>query len=128
AFHHVADVQALPQLMISDLQHLMDAAANRREAAPRLAAGGAILAGIAEDELPKVSRWAITRPKPGAEVRLWVEAGGRQDPQLATWPYELGRGAARPTDLQAGGAARPPRRGVGGAWSQVTWWAGPRGR
>src|SRR5207248_151265 len=75
AFHHVADVQALPQLMISDLQHLMDAAANRREAAPRLAAGGAILAGIAEDELPKVSRWAITRPKPGAEVRRWVADG-----------------------------------------------------
>src|SRR5438034_814267 len=78
AFHHVEDVQALPQLMISDTQHLMDAAANHREAPPRLAAGGAILAGIAEDELPRVSRWAITRPKRGAEVRLWVEAGERQ--------------------------------------------------
>src|SRR5260370_28499169 len=94
------------------LQLLMDGAATRREAAPRLAAGGAILAGIAEDELPKVSRWAITRPKPGAEVRLWVEAGERQDPLLATWQYELGRTAALPIDFQAGGAAWPTwRRG-----------------
>ena len=127
AFHHVADVQALPQLMISDLQHLMDAAANRREAAPRLAAGGAILAGIAEDELPKVSRWAITRPKPGAEVRLWVEAGERQDPLLATWQYELGRTAALPIDFQAGGAAWPTWRGFAKLWSQLTMWAAPHG-
>src|SRR5205085_10582738 len=31
AFHHVEDVGALPQLMISDTQHVMDEAANRRE-------------------------------------------------------------------------------------------------
>src|SRR5207244_12425929 len=98
------------------------AAANRREAAPRLGAGGAILAGIAEDELPKVSRWAITRPKPGAEVRLWVEAGERQDPLLATWQYELGRTAALPIDFQAGGAAWPTWRGVAKLWSQLTMW------
>src|SRR5437667_117888 len=125
AFHHVEDVQALPQLMISDTQHLMDAAANHREAPPRLAAGGAILAGIAEDELPKVSRWAITRPKPGAEVRLWAEAGERQDPLLATWQYELGRTAALPIDFQAGGAAWPTWRGFAKLWSQLAMWAAP---
>jgi len=127
AFHHVEDVQALPQLMISDTQHLMDAAANHREAPPRLAAGGAILAGIAEDELPRVSRWAITRPKPGAEVRLWVEAGERQDPLLATWQYELGRTAALPIDFQGGGAAWPTWRGFAKLWSQLAMWAAPRG-
>src|SRR5207245_1750518 len=127
AFHHVEDVQALPQLMISDTQHLMDAAANHREAPPRLAAGGAILAGIAEDELPRVSRWAITRPKPGAEVRLWVEAGERQDPLLATWQYELGRVAALPIDFQAGGASWPAWRGFAKLWSQLAMWAAPRG-
>ena len=127
AFHHVEDVQALPQLMISDTQHLMDAAANRRDAPPRVAAGGAILAGIAEDELPKVSGWAVTRPKPGAEVRLWVEAGERQDPLLATWQYELGRTAALPIDFQAGGAAWPTWRGFAKLWSQLAMWAAPRG-
>src|SRR5439155_7461067 len=104
-----------------------DAAANRREAPPRLAAGGAILAGIAEDELPKISRWAITRPKPGAEVRLWVEAGERQDPLLATWQYELGRTAALPIDFQAGGAAWSTWRGFAKLWSQLAMWAAPRG-
>ena len=127
AFHHVEDVQALPQLMISDTQHLMDAAANRREAPPRLATGGAILAGFAEDDLPRVSRWAITRAKPGAEVRLWVEAGERQDPLLATWQYELGRVAALPIDFQAGGASWPAWRGFAKLWSQLVMWAAPRG-
>src|SRR5439155_566741 len=91
------------------------------------AGGGAALAGIAEDELPKVSRWAITRPKPGAEVRLWVEAGERQDPLLATWQYELGRTAALPIDFQAGGAAWPTWRGFAKLWSQLTMWAAPHG-
>src|SRR5439155_1278298 len=108
AFHHVEDVQALPQLMISDTQHLMDAAANHREAPPRLAAGGAILAGIAEDELPRVSRWAITRPKPGAEVRLWVEVvlrptGGRAFVGVVP-PLEAG---VHPAVLAAGGHEEP---------------------
>src|SRR5207245_2144254 len=89
--------------------------------------GGAILAGIAEDELPKVSRWAITRPKPGAEVRLWVEAGERQDPLLATWQYGRGRTAALPIDFQAGGAAWPTWRGFAKLWSQLTMWAAPHG-
>src|SRR5439155_1628487 len=113
AFHHVEDVQALPQLMISDTQHLMDAAANHREAPPRLAAGGAILAGIAEDELPWVSRWAITRPKRGAEVRLWLAAGEPQDPLLAAWQYGPGRTAALPIGFPGGRAAWPPGRGRG---------------
>src|SRR5438046_10685001 len=99
--------------MISDTQHLMDAAANHREAPPRVAAGGAILAGFAEDELPRVSRWAITRAKPGAEVRLWVAAGERQDPLLATWQYELGRVAAPPRDLPAGREGWPGWRASG---------------
>src|SRR5262249_53757826 len=117
AFHHVEDVGALPQLMISDTQHVMDEAANRREAAGRIADPGPILAGIEEDELPRVSRWAIARPKPGAEVRLYVDAGTRRDPLLATWQYELGRVAVLPMDFQSGAAAWPTWRGFAKLWS-----------
>jgi len=126
AFHHVADVQALPQLMISDTQHLMDAALNRRALRPHVGAPGAILAGIAEDDLPAVSRWAITRAKPGAEVRLSVDVAGRRDPLLATWQYELGRVAAVPMDFQAGAAAWPTWNGFPKLWSQLARWAAPR--
>ena len=124
-FHHVEDVQTLPQLMISDTQHLMNAAANRREADARIGEPGAILAGIAEDELPPVAGWAITRAKPGAELRLWVDAGDRQDPLLATWQYELGRVAVIPMDFQGGAAAWPTWRGFAKLWSQLAMWAAP---
>ncbi len=130
AFHHVADVQALPQLMISDLQHLMDAAANRREAAPRLAAGGAILAGIAEDELPKVSRWAITRPKPGAEVRLWV-AGSTSSagpPPCPSTSRPAGRRGRRGGGSRSCGRSSPCGRRRTGSRRTGTWRRGGSGR
>ncbi|HLY36980.1 MAG TPA: VWA domain-containing protein, partial [Candidatus Binatia bacterium] len=127
AFHHVEDVGALPQLMISDTQHVMDEAANRREAAVRVGEPGPLLAGIDEDELPRVSRWAIARAKPGADVRLWVEAGGRRDPLLATWQYGLGRVAAVPMDFQSGAATWPTWRGFAKLWSQLVMWAAPPG-
>jgi Mg-chelatase subunit ChlD len=125
-FHHVEDVQALPQLMISDTQHLVNAAANRREAPARLGDPGAALAGIAEDELPPVAGWAVTEPRPDAEVRLWVDDGVRRDPLLATWQYELGRVAAVPMDFQAGAAAWPTWRGFAKLWSQLATWAATR--
>src|SRR5438552_2173850 len=58
AFHHVEDVGALPQLMISDTQHVMYEAANRHEAAVHVGEPGLVLARIDEEELPHVSRWA----------------------------------------------------------------------
>ncbi len=127
AFHHVEDVGALPQLMISDTQHVMDEAANRHEAAAHIADPGMMLAGIDEDELPRVSRWAISRPKPGADVRLYVDAGTRQDPLLATWQYELGRVAVMPMDFQSGAAGWATWRGFAKLWSQLVMWAAPPG-
>jgi len=109
--------------MISDTQHQMDAAADRPELPVRIGDAGPILAGLGEDDLPRVSRWAITRPKPGAELRLWVDTGERRDPLLATWQYELGRVAAVPLDFQAGAAAWPTWPGFAKLWSQLASWA-----
>src|SRR5206468_11039237 len=116
------------QLMLSDTQHLMDTAANRREAAALIADPGQILTGLAEEDLPAVSRWAITRPRPGAEVRLYVDAGERRDPLLATWQYELGRVAAVPVDFEAGARAWPAWRGFAKLWSQLLLWTMPPAR
>jgi uncharacterized membrane protein len=126
AFHHAEDVQVLPQLMISDAQLRMDAAGNRRHGVARIADAGAVLAGIGDQDLPPVSRWAITRPKKGAEVRMVIEAGERREPLLVTWQYGLGRTAVLPLDFQAGAAAWPGWRGFARLWSQLARWAAPR--
>jgi hypothetical protein len=126
-FHHVADVQQLPQLMIRDAQRLLGRAPERQALAPHIADGGAILAGVSEAELPTVSRWALVRSKRGAEVRLYVEDGEARDPLLTTWQYELGRVAVVPLDFQGGAAGWPTWRGFAKLWTQLAEWAAPRG-
>jgi hypothetical protein len=103
-FHHVESLQALPQIMIRDAQRRIDMAADRSDAVARFGTPGPILTGLREEELPPVARWAVTRQKPGAELRLYVERDGRREPILSTWQYGLGRAAALPLDFQAGAA------------------------
>jgi len=124
-FHHVANVQALPQLLIRDTQRLMQGAGERREARVRVGEPGTILAGIAAEELPLATRWARTRPRHGAEVRLYVETGEEREPVLATWQYELGRVAVVPLDFQAGAAAWAAWDGFGKLWAQLAEWVAP---
>lgn len=126
-FHHVADVQQLPQLMIRDAQRLMGRSTERREMAPRAGDGGAILAGIEEKDLPAVTRWAVVEKKRGAEVRMFVEDGEARDPLLATWQYELGRVAVLPLDFQGGAASWPTWRGFAKLWTQLAEWTASRG-
>src|SRR5207245_2082735 len=78
----------------------IDPTAGLEDAAARVATPGSLLAGLAEAELPPVGRWAPTRLRPGAELRLYVDAGDRHDPLLATWQHELGRVAALPVDFE----------------------------
>jgi Mg-chelatase subunit ChlD len=124
-FHHVANVHALPQLMVRDTQRLIDSAAEREDAQTRIGAGGEVVAGLPETDLPRAAHWALTRAKPGAELRLYAQAGARRDPLVATWQYELGRVAAVPMDFQGGGAGWPAWRGFGKLWTQLVTWAAP---
>ena len=126
-FHHVEQVQALPQLMIRDTQRLMSNSPERQDHATRIGAPGGLLAGLAEDELPAVRHYALTHAKPKAEVRLYVESGDRHDPVLATWQYELGRVAVLPLDFQAGAADWAAWSGFGALWAQLARWAAPPG-
>jgi Mg-chelatase subunit ChlD len=126
-FHHVANVEQLPQLMIRDAQRLMGRATERRDVSPRVGDGGTIMAGIREDELPPVRRWAVVQSKRGAEVRAYIEDGEARDPLLTTWQYELGRVAVLPLDFQSGAATWPTWRGFAKLWTQLAEWAAPRG-
>ncbi len=126
-FHHVENVQALPQLMIRDTQRLMSNVPERGDRATRIGDPGAMLAGIAESELPTVTRFAFTRAKPAAELRLYVENGTRREPILATWQYELGRVAVLALDFQGGAASWAAWNGFGALWTQLVRWAAPAG-
>ncbi|HEV7735260.1 MAG TPA: VWA domain-containing protein [Candidatus Binatia bacterium] len=122
-FHHVADAEALPQLMIRDTRRLMDAPGSLVNAPARIGETGPMLSGVDERELPAVARWAVTRARPEAEMRLWLDTGTRHDPLLATWQVELGRVAALPVDFQSGAAAWAQWDGFGKLWAQVVHWA-----
>lgn len=126
-FHHVEQVQSLPQLMMRDAQRLMSNTPERQDRPARVGQPGTVLAGIAEDELPAIRRMALTRARPGAEVRLYAETGERRDPVLATWQYELGRVAVVPLDFQSGAADWAAWSGFGTLWAQLARWAAPRG-
>ncbi len=121
-FHHVADAEALPQLMIRDTRRLMDAPGSLVNAPARIGETGPMLSGLDEHELPAVARWAVTRARPEAELRLWLDTGTRHDPLLATWQVELGRVAALPVDFQSGAAAWAQWDGFGKLWAQVVRW------
>jgi Mg-chelatase subunit ChlD len=127
-FHHARDMETLPQLMIRDTQRQIDASSGRADARARLAAGGPMLAGLDEDRLPPVARWAVTRARPDADVRLVVDAGRRRDPLLVTWQYELGRVAVLPVDFDAGASAWAVWPGFGALWTQLVDWAAPPAR
>lgn len=126
-FHHVEQVQALPQLMIRDTQRLMSNSPEREDRPTKIGTPGGLLAGFAENELPAIRRYALTQARPKAEVRLYVEAGERHDPVLATWQYELGRVAVIPLDFQAGASDWAAWNGFGTLWAQLARWAAPAG-
>jgi len=126
-FHHVPRVEALPQLMIHDARIVMEHAARRSRLPVRVRDGGPILAGLEARELPEVTRWARTRPRPGAEVRLEIESRNGPEPLLVTWQYELGRVAVLPVDFQAGAARWPGWSGFGTLWTQLAQWAAAPG-
>jgi hypothetical protein len=105
----------------------MSNAPDQQTRTAHVGAPGGILAGIREDELPEVSRYALTRARTDAEVRLYVERSERRDPILATWQYQLGRVAVLPLDFQGGAAAWAAWSGFGTLWSQLALWAAPPG-
>jgi len=126
-FHHVPRVEALPQLMIHDARIVMEHAARRSRLPVRVRDGGPMLAGLEARELPEVTRWARTRARPGAEVRLEIESRHGPEPLLVSWQYELGRVAVLPVDFQAGAARWPGWSGFGTLWTQLAQWAAAPG-
>ena len=126
-FHHVESLQALPQIMIRDAQRRVDMAADRTDSVARFGTPGPMLAGFREEQFPPVARWAVTRQKAAAELRLYVERDERREPLLSTWQYGLGRVAALPLDFQAGAAGWAAWAGFSKLLTQLALWTAPAG-
>jgi Mg-chelatase subunit ChlD len=108
-FHHVVDAVSLPNLMIEDARQRAGRQEEPEEEPeqiadvpfrPRVALAGEALAGIGTDDLPMLQEYAAVPAKPGAEIWIDGERGGKRSPILAGWQNGLGRVAvftANPT-------------------------------
>jgi Ca-activated chloride channel homolog len=128
-FHHVVDAVSLPNLMIEDARQR----AGRRDEEPeeepadvedvpfqpRVVRSVEALGGLATADLPQLQAFAAVPVKPGAEVWLDADRGGKRSPILAAWQNGLGRVAvftANPTyEWQSWGQVRR-------FWSQIIRW------
>jgi uncharacterized membrane protein len=125
-FYHVEDVEALPQLMITDTKQVMrekdDDDETEKEIIPRIGERGQILQGL--NEFPGLEEYMLTKPKTGADVQLYTDVHKDQDPLLATWQYGLGKVVVVTFDPSGAGSSDWIRwEGYGKFWSQAVRWA-----
>ena len=94
-FHHVEDVELLPDLMLQDTSKALNPLSRGAEAFyPQFGRRSQLLRGIEERGLPPLLDYAYARPKRGADVLLHITRLERSDPLLTVWRYGLGRVAA----------------------------------
>jgi Mg-chelatase subunit ChlD len=126
-FYHVADVEALPQLLIKDTrQAIREKDENDddkpKEIVPRVGERGQILQGLTD--FPSLEEYMLTKPKNGADVQLYTDVHTEHDPLLASWQYGLGKVVAVAFDPSGGGSSDWIRwEGFGKFWSQAVRWA-----
>ena len=122
-FYHVENVETLPELLLKDTSEAMAQVPRRDETfAPRVAGVSQVLRGITAKELPDLNGYAYARPKPGADVVLFVAARDKKDPILGVWQYGLGRVAAFTASLDDDAETWVGWDGFGKLWSQLVHW------
>ena len=122
-FYHVENVETLPELMLKDTSQALAQAPKRDETyAPRIGGVSQALRGIKPNDLPDLNGYAYSRPKPGADVMLYVLARDKKDPVLAAWQYGLGRVVAFTASLDDDAETWVGWDGLGKLWSQVVHW------
>ena len=125
-FHHVQDIESLPQLIVSDTKKLGawrkpgGASSNR----VRIGRSTAAVRGFRAGELPRLRKPVRATLERGADRVLYAIEDGKQVPLLATWQYGLGRAAAFLLDPTAAESRRwVAWEGFAKLWSQLTRWA-----
>ena len=132
-FHHVQDVERLPQLLVRDTKRALgedddeeeeedDKDDEPKEIHPLVGVRGQILRGL--KNFPDLDEYMLTNPKKGANVQLYTNVKKEDDPILATWQYGLGKVVAVTFDPSGSGSGDWIRwPGFGKFWSQAVRWA-----
>lgn len=112
----LSDIRDLPQVLVRETGRAIRPRFMERETKVILGPAANSL-GLRELQLPPLSGYVLTFPKPTAEVGLISEAG---DPLLALWSMGLGRVAALNTDLSGGWSREWLRaQAVGDLWGRL---------
>lgn len=125
-FYHVEDATMLPQLLVRDTRRTLRQQNQEDEGpkdiVPHVGVRGQILRGLSD--FPALDEYMLTTPKKQANVQLYTDVHGEQDPLLATWQYGLGKVVAVPFDPSGAGSGDWIRwERFGKFWSQAVRWA-----
>lgn len=121
-FHHVQDVEILPDLMLRDTTRALAPAETGEEFFPEPGDRVEILKEIPRKNVPPLAGYAYARAKPGADVPLHISRIDRRDPLLAVWHYGLGRVAAFTASPADDAEQWPGWVAFGKFWSQLVRW------
>jgi Mg-chelatase subunit ChlD len=125
-FYHVEDATMLPQLLVRDTRQTLRQQGQEDEGpkdiVPQVGVRGQILRGLSD--FPALDEYMLTKPKKRANVQLYTDIHGDQDPLLATWQYGLGKVVVAPFDPSGAGSGDWIRwERFGKFWSQAVRWA-----
>jgi len=128
SFHYVADAQMLPDLMLRDTSRAVSRLRSNRESFfPAFGSPHQLLSEVEESDLPKLSNYAFSKPRPTSEVLLHVARSDRHDPVLGVWRYGIGRVAAFTASPGDDAEAWPAWEGFARFWSNLALWTARRG-
>ncbi len=125
-FYHVEDATMLPQLLVRDTRQTLrqqdQEDEGTKDVVPQVGVRGQILRGLSD--FPALDEYMLTKPKKRANVQLYTDVHGEQDPLLATWQYGLGKVVVVPFDPSGAGSGDWIRwERFGKFWSQAVRWA-----
>lgn len=124
-FHHVADAQQLPDLMLRDASRTLEPMQpDSDQFFSQVGMRHQLLRGITAKAIPALAGYAYARPKPGADVVLRIARGDRHDPLLAVWQYGLGRVAAFTASPTEDAESWLSWDELAKLWAQVAHWTG----
>ncbi len=127
SFHHVANAQMLPDLMLRDTSRaLRPLAAPENQFLPAVATDHRLLNEVNEESIPHLTDYAFSKPKPSSETLLQVIRAERKDPILNVWRYGVGRVAAFTASPNTDAETWPGWNGFARFWSQLTYWTARR--
>lgn len=127
SFHHVADAQMLPDLMLRDTSRALRPLAPRSQLFfPALGSKHQLFEQSAEVELPHLRDYAFSKSKPHSETLLHIARSNRQDPLLSVWRYGLGRVAAFTASPRDDAESWPGWAGYARFWSNLAYWTARR--